>query len=116
MNNWKTAAYMHSSGITVRKWALAHNVCYFNIREHILAGMTPDEACQYAQFRTGKHDTKTKYFVGNTPLIDYCRKNNLNYDTISSRCRRGISAESAVTMARTGGFNARRYRKFGDYC
>lgn len=110
--SWKQAAYMHSSGITVRQWALSHNVCYFNIREHILAGMNPDEACLYAQSRTGKHDTKHVYFINGIPLIEYCRKNNLNYETISGRCRKGIPIEKAISMPRTGGYRA--HGKRGD--
>ncbi|MBP5470980.1 MAG: hypothetical protein J6Z11_17255 [Candidatus Riflebacteria bacterium] len=113
MTNWKIAAYMHSSGISVRKWAIANNTSYHNIREHILAGMTPDEACEYAKSRRGRHDTKNKYYINGELLIDYCRKNNLHYNTISDRCRKGLTPEEAVTLPVKGRKdNARERRNY----
>ena len=106
MNNWKIAAYMHSSGISIRKWAKANNVCYNNIRDHILAGMTPDEACNYAQSRKGKHDTSAKHFIDGLNLCQYCKLKNLNYSTMLRRCKT-MSVEEAVTLP----INANKRRK-----
>lgn len=97
-HTWKQAAYMHSSGITIRQWSILNNVCYFNIRQHILDGMSPDEACSYAQARTGKHDTKNKYYVDGVNLKEYCRRKKMAYSTVLKRILKGISVEKAVRM------------------
>jgi hypothetical protein len=86
---WKQAAYMHSSGVSVRQWALSHNVNYFNIRQHILNGMSPDEACLYAQTRTGRHDTNNKHYINGINLAEYCRQYKLNYDKMLTKINRG---------------------------
>ena len=95
-HTWKKAAYMHSSGITIRQWAILNNVSYFNIRNHILDGMTPDEACSYSKSRTGKHDTKNKYYVDGINLAEYCRRKNLKYSKILYWILRGVPVEEAV--------------------
>lgn len=103
---WKVAAYMHSSGISVRKWAKQNNVCYFNIRDHILSGMTPDKACEYAKERTGKHDTNSKYFIDGVNLKQYCKMKNLNYNTIRQRCTKMSVLEA---ISRPLNYNKRRH-------
>lgn len=95
---WKQAAYMHSSGMSVRQWAIKNNVCYFNIREHILAGMEPDSACEYARVRKGKHDTKNKWYINGVNLAEYCRQNNLRYNMIIRRLKK-MPIDEAVSKS-----------------
>ena len=58
-------------------------------------GLRVKETKKKALSRKGRKDN-SKFFVGNISLKDYCRKAEINYNTVYSKMLKGFSIENAV--------------------
>lgn len=88
--------YKRSDGISIRNWAIKHNVNYWTIYQGIQRGLSVDDACKNAIERKGKKDGSTKYFVGKLTLRNYCKLNKINYSGVAQLIRKGLTVQQAL--------------------
>ena len=91
--------YKRTDGVSIGQWAKKHDVCYWTIYQGIQRGLSIDEACDNALKRKGKKDDSAKYFVGKLPLRYYCIQNNINYRTVLSRIRKGLTVTQSLARS-----------------
>ena len=93
---WRCAMWKMSDGKPVIEFCRETGACYQTIWYHINdKGLSVDDACKKALSRKGRKDN-SKFFVGNISLKDYCRKAEINYNTVYSKILKGFSIENAV--------------------
>ena len=86
--------HFHEAGNTSRQIGDIFNVTPSTIRYHLVRlGVTP-------RHRGGRNNARRNdaYFVGETPLAEWCNKRNVNIERILQRLRRGWSMHRATTQ------------------
>jgi hypothetical protein len=95
---WRCALWKMSDGKPVIEFCRETGASYQTIWKHINdKGLSVDDACKKALERKGRKDN-TKLFIGNTPLIEYCRKKGIKYHSVYNKMLRGFSIENAISF------------------
>lgn len=90
-----------SDGKPVIKFCRETGASYSTIWKNINdKGMDIDEACKKGVERKGRKDNSLKYFVNDTPLIQYCRDIGINYNSVYNKMYRGLSQEKALELVK----------------
>ena len=85
-----------STGESVSKWCRRNGVSYNKVWGRLEAGLTPDEAAEYALKGYKKGETNRKHFYKGKWVGDIFPRNSKAYSRILHRIQKGYTLEQAV--------------------